>query len=43
MLSQNMVRDISGELMRQAGRVDRVKEQIVLIARTQTSVAVALV
>src|SRR5271166_1987620 len=30
-----MVGDIGGELMRQGGRMDRVKEQIVLIARTQ--------
>src|SRR5258708_14767472 len=31
-----MVGDIGGELMRQGGRMDRVKEQIVLIAWTQT-------
>src|SRR6202046_2153779 len=30
-----MVGDIGGELMRQGGRMDRVKEQIVLIERTQ--------
>ena len=34
---QGMVRDIGGELMRQGGRMDRVKEQMVLIVRTQNS------
>src|ERR1700722_19113532 len=32
----DMVGDIGGELVRQGGRMDRVKEQIVLIVRTQT-------
>ena len=32
----DMVGDIGGEVMRQGGRMDRVKEQIVLIARPQT-------
>ena len=30
---QGMVRDIGGELMRQGGRMDRVKEQMVLIVQ----------
>src|SRR3984957_1163452 len=33
---QGMVGDIGGELMRRGGRMDRVKEQIVLIVGLQT-------